>query len=92
MDLKQAAKSIKTELQVYRLVARDPRTPWLSRVLLAAAIGYVVMPFDLIPDFLPVIGQLDDFIIVPGLVILALKLLPDGLVDDCRRRVTLNDA
>lgn len=84
--LARAARGLKRELAVYRLVLKDPRTPWLPKLLLGLAVGYVLLPFDLIPDFVPVIGHLDDLVIVPVLVILALKLLPAGILDDCRRR------
>jgi len=52
------------------------------------AIGYLLLPFDLIPDFIPVIGQLDDVVIVPGLIYLALKMIPNEVVAECRRKVT----
>ena len=52
------------------------------------AIGYLLLPFDLIPDFIPVIGQLDDLLIVPGLIYLALKMIPDEVMAECRRKVT----
>lgn len=68
--LKSVAKEFKTDLKVYRLVLKDSRTPLIAKVLLGAAVGYALMPFDLIPDFLPVIGYLDDVIIVPGWYIL----------------------
>ncbi len=87
--LKDLAKSFKTEFEVYRLVLKDKRTPWLARILLSSAVGYALMPFDLIPDFIPVIGHLDDLIIVPGLVFLALKLIPATVVVDARKNVTL---
>lgn len=60
----------------------------LAKVLLGTAIGYLLLPFDLIPDFIPVIGQLDDLLIVPGLIYLALKMIPDEVVAECRRKVT----
>lgn len=85
--LKAIGRTFKRELRVYQLVLRDPRTPKLAKILLGLAVGYVLLPFDLIPDFIPVIGHLDDVIIVPGLVFLALKLLPVEIVAECRRQV-----
>jgi uncharacterized membrane protein YkvA (DUF1232 family) len=61
-----------------------PRTPVVSRLVLGAAVGYLLLPFDLIPDWIPVLGALDDLIIVPGLVWLALLMVPRGVVDECR--------
>ena len=85
--LRETARKLKTELAVYRLVLKHERTPWLAKVLLGMAVGYVLMPFDLIPDFIPVLGQLDDLLIVPGLVILALKLVPEEVIGECRQKV-----
>jgi uncharacterized membrane protein YkvA (DUF1232 family) len=84
---RETARKLKTELAVYRLVLKHERTPWLAKVLLGMAVGYVLMPFDLIPDFIPVLGQLDELLIVPGLVILALKLTPEEVVSECRQKV-----
>jgi uncharacterized membrane protein YkvA (DUF1232 family) len=84
--LRAAAAALKAELAVYRLVLRDKRTPWAARVLLGLAVGYVLLPFDLIPDFIPVLGHLDDVVIVPGLILLALKLVPKEVVEECRER------
>jgi uncharacterized membrane protein YkvA (DUF1232 family) len=84
--LKAAARSITREVRVYRLVSRGQRTPKLAKVLLWLALSYAALPFDLIPDFLPIIGHLDDLIIVPTLVILALKMIPTEVVEDCRAR------
>lgn len=61
-------------------------------MLLWLAIGYVLLPFDLIPDFLPVIGQLDDLIIVPGLIYLALKVVPTQVLQACRAQVAEKQA
>ena len=84
---KSLGRTLKRELAVYQLVLRDRRTPWVPKVLLAMAVGYLLLPFDLIPDFIPVIGHLDDLVIVPALVFLALRLIPSEIVQDCRARV-----
>jgi uncharacterized membrane protein YkvA (DUF1232 family) len=77
-------REIKREAAVYRLVLQDRRTPRLAKWLLACAVGYAALPFDLIPDFIPVIGHLDDLVIVPGLIVLALQMIPPQVVEDCR--------
>lgn len=89
--LKQITREFKRELAVYRLVLADDRTPRLAKIMLGAAVGYLLLPFDLIPDFIPVIGQLDDLLIVPGLVVLALRLIPAEIVEECRARVAKSE-
>lgn len=84
--LKSVGRNLKHELRVYQFVLKDKRTPKISKILLGLAIGYLLLPFDLIPDFIPVIGHLDDLILVPLLVIAALKFIPQEVVDDCRKR------
>ncbi len=86
--LKSVVKNLKREFTVYQLVLKDSRTPRLARLLLWIAIGYMLLPFDIIPDFIPILGQLDDIIIVPALVILALKMIPKEVVEDCRIRAS----
>lgn len=80
------ARAFKREFEIYRCALRYPDTPWRARALLGLAVGYALLPFDLIPDFLPVVGQLDDLIIAPGLVWLALRLIPPAVMDECRAR------
>ena len=88
--LRQVARNLKTEFEVYKLVWAHPLTPRPAKWLLGLAIGYILMPFDLIPDFIPVLGQLDDLVIVPGLVWLALKMIPESIVQECRDSVMNN--
>ncbi len=85
--LREIARRLKTELAVYRLVLKHPQTPMLAKILLGLAVGYVLLPFDLIPDFIPLIGHLDELVIVPGLVYLALRLVPDNVMAECRQKV-----
>ncbi len=85
--LKAFARKVKRELKVYQLLLKDRRTPRPAKFVLGLAVGYAMLPFDLIPDFLPVIGHLDDLIIVPSLVFLSLKMVPPELVEECRRTV-----
>lgn len=87
--LKKIRDRFKSELRVYRLVLSDPRTPRLAKWLLGLAVGYALSPIDLIPDFIPVLGHLDDVLIVPLLLILAMKFIPSEVVEDCRKQIKL---
>ena len=69
--LRLYSKQLKLGLRYYRAILDDPRTPRLPKALLAIALGYMVLPVDIIPDFIPVLGYLDDLIIIPALVWLA---------------------
>lgn len=85
--LKTLAKHIKKEYEVYKLIAKHPDTPWLPKLLLGLALGYLLLPFDLIPDFIPILGQLDDVVIIPLLIFFAMKLTPARVVEECRQNV-----
>jgi uncharacterized membrane protein YkvA (DUF1232 family) len=82
--LKARARSLKRETYAMYLAVRDPRTPWYAKVVAGAVLAYALSPFDLIPDFIPVIGLLDDLILVPLGFALALKLIPAPIMVDCR--------
>ena len=75
------------QMQVYRAVAKHPRTPWHSKALLWLTVAYALMPFDLIPDWIPVLGYLDDVIILPVLVWLALRSVPPEVLAECEEQV-----
>lgn len=82
--LRDVVERLRAELKVYRCIARHPDTPRLARLLLGLALGYLCLPFDLIPDWLPVVGCLDDVLVVPLLVWLALRLIPEHVIRSCR--------
>jgi uncharacterized membrane protein YkvA (DUF1232 family) len=75
------------ELKVYRLILKHERTPRVTRLLLGGAVAYALSPVDLIPDWIPVLGHVDDIVIVPALVWLSLRFVPDDVVAECRARV-----
>ena len=85
--LKSLTKHLKQEFEVYRLVLKHPQTPLIAKVFLGLAVGYLLLPFDLIPDFIPVVGQLDDFVIIPLLVYIALLFIPKHIIQGCREQV-----
>ncbi|PPD56610.1 MAG: hypothetical protein CTY10_03375 [Methylotenera sp.] len=87
-NLKQIAARLKAEFVFYQRLQKHPQTPKLAKALLWLAIGYVLMPFDLIPDFIPIIGQLDEMVIIPILLYCALKLTPQAVVAECRSELT----
>jgi uncharacterized membrane protein YkvA (DUF1232 family) len=84
MQWKTIGHRFKEEFRVYRLVLQDDRTPKFARWLLGIALAYALSPIDLIPDFVPILGHLDDLVIVPLLIIIAVKLIPPSVIDDWR--------
>jgi uncharacterized membrane protein YkvA (DUF1232 family) len=72
------------EIEFYRRVLRHPCTPRRSKLLLGAAIASAVSPIDLIPDFIPVVGHLDDLVILPLLIWMAVRLIPKTVIAECR--------
>ena len=85
--LQSLVKRFRREVRFYTLVLKHPRTPRASKVLLGAAIAYAASPIDLIPDFIPMIGYLDDLVILPILIWLAFRLIPKDVIVECRNRV-----
>ena len=85
-SFKERVRNLKTEVHAIYLASKDPRVPWYAKVLMALTLGYAISPIDLIPDFIPVLGQLDDLIIVPAGIALAIKMIPKNVMEECRRR------
>lgn len=79
MNLKQRAKQQQDDIPALFLALKDKRTPWLAKGLAFLALAYALSPIDLIPDFIPVLGYLDDLLILPGLIVLTVKLIPRDL-------------
>jgi uncharacterized membrane protein YkvA (DUF1232 family) len=82
--LKSWAKGIKDDAIALFLAARDPRTPWYAKATAACVAAYALSPIDLIPDFIPVLGYIDDLLIVPVGIWIAVRLVPTELMDEFR--------
>jgi uncharacterized membrane protein YkvA (DUF1232 family) len=85
-SIQQRARELKTELIALALAARDPRTPWYAKLLVAGCVAYALTPVDLIPDAIPVIGLIDDLIFIPLAVAFAVRFIPAAVLADCRAR------
>jgi uncharacterized membrane protein YkvA (DUF1232 family) len=83
---KQQAAALKRELHALYLAYKDPRVPWYAKLLTACIVGYAFSPIDLIPDFIPVLGYLDDLILLPIGIYFVLKMIPDDIISECREK------
>lgn len=83
---KQRLRQLKSETYAIYLACKDSRVPWYTRVLAGCIVAYAFSPIDLIPDFIPVIGYLDDIIIVPLGIWLVLKMIPPAVLAECRQK------
>jgi uncharacterized membrane protein YkvA (DUF1232 family) len=81
---KRQVKLLRAETYALYLAYRDPRVPWYSKAFAALVVGYAFSPIDLIPDFVPILGHLDDLILVPIGITIALKMIPDEVMEECR--------
>jgi len=84
--VKAQVQDMKCSVLALYLARRDPRIPFKSKILIAIAVGYLLSPIDIIPDFIPVIGQLDDLLIVPVLVGWAIKSIPSKILDEYKEK------
>lgn len=82
--LKEWAKKLKNNINLLCRVYMHKRTPWYAKILIAAVIAYAWSPIDLIPDFIPILGYLDDLILIPGGIALSFKLIPKDVIEECR--------
>jgi uncharacterized membrane protein YkvA (DUF1232 family) len=83
---RQWARQLKIETYALYLAYQDPRVPWYARFFAVLVVGYAFSPIDLIPDFIPVLGYLDDLILIPLGIVLALKMIPPDILADCRQQ------
>ena len=83
---RQAARRLKQEVYALYLACRDPRVPWYAKALAGALVAYAFSPIDLIPDFIPVLGYVDDLVLIPLGVLAVRAMIAPDVMDDCRRR------
>ena len=84
--LKAWAKKLKRQIYILYFAYKDERVPWYAKIFTACVVAYAFSPIDLIPDFIPVLGYLDDVFIVPIGIMLALKMIPKEVLADCERK------
>lgn len=84
--LKAKAKALKKEIVVLHLATTHPKTPWHAKALAIVVVGYAVSPIDLIPDFIPVLGLLDDLFLLPIGIAAVLKMIPKDVMAECRQK------
>ena len=88
MSLKERAKQLKTDIPAVFLALKDKKTPWYAKVFAFLTVAYALSPIDLIPDFIPFLGYLDDLIILPLLVALTIKFIPQDVIAEYRRQAS----
>ena len=86
MKLKERAKKLKSDIPALFLALKDKDTPAAAKILAAVTVGYALSPVDLIPDFIPVLGYLDDLILLPALIAMTVKLIPTEILEKCRKQ------
>ncbi len=86
LSLREKARLLKGELLALFFALKHPANPWYVKLLAALVVGYALSPIDFIPDFIPLLGYLDDVILLPLGIALVLRLIPHPVLDDCRRQ------
>jgi uncharacterized membrane protein YkvA (DUF1232 family) len=87
--LRHRARLLKRDTYALYLACRDPRTPWLAKAVAGLIVAYALSPIDLIPDFVPVLGYLDDLVIVPAGLAIAIKLIPEPVLAESREKAQI---
>ena len=90
--MRRRARALKRDTLTLYLACRDPRTPWYAKAFTGAVVAYALSPIDLIPDFVPVLGYLDDLVLVPLGLAIAIHMVPDAVLVDCRAKAAAIDA
>ena len=83
---KTRARQLQAEVYALYLAFRDPRVPWYAKAVAACVVGYALSPVDLIPDFIPVLGYLDDLVLIPLGIALTVRMIPPAVMVECRAR------
>jgi uncharacterized membrane protein YkvA (DUF1232 family) len=83
---KERVKALKKETFTLYLACRHPRVPWYAKALALLVVGYALSPIDLIPDFIPVLGYLDDLILIPLGIMLVIRMIPSEVLAECRQK------
>lgn len=84
MKLRERAKQLKTDIPAVFLALKRKETPWYAKIVAAIVVVYALSPIDLVPDFIPILGYLDDVIILPALIALTVKSIPKSVFAECR--------
>jgi uncharacterized membrane protein YkvA (DUF1232 family) len=92
MRFRERLAALRDETYALWLASRDSRTPWYAKAMVAAVVAYAVSPIDLIPDFIPVLGQLDDMLLLPLGIALAIRMVPREVLEEKRAEVALRFA
>ena len=86
MNWKEKARQLESEIKVLYLAFKDPRTPWYAKTFMAFIIAYAVSPIDLVPDLIPVLGYVDDLILIPAGIYLSVKMVPQEVMAENRQK------
>ncbi len=84
------SRKLRSEVYALYLATKHPRTPWYAKVLAVLIVGYALSPIDLIPDFIPLVGYLDDLILIPLGITLLIKIIPKDILEECRAKAEVD--